>query len=534
VFALLKTMRKLALVCFFCSLCLPQTAWPQAAAIDGDFDDNGLAGPSDLYQLLSSFGQPVAAGSGNLAWARRIYGNSFDGANAVAVRGDGSILLTGGFSTGAVFGEGQPGEMTIPSKPGFYLADYSAEGVFSELSYSSNSGSGNIALDNGIEIAIHPSNGRIHVTGDFQNTATFGLGGATQSMVSSAGSADIFLAHFASNLDLQDISRAGGGAYQQGGDIEVRPNGTTLQLGVFDTQATFGPVGSELILDASSSRNLFMVQNDPTGVPQWGKVIDTTIFDSAYEAEYLSDGSILLTGVYDAPLTLGPGEPNQTELTPVQPFFDDFFLARFQPDGSLVWAMGEGGMEDDRAFDLAVLSQEAGFIVGGVFQGSFIFGQGTAGERQVVSEGGRDVFLARYDLDGNLAWVREAGGIEDENLLGVAATPDGGAVVCGDFKQSCVFGEGEPNETTLISEADFDGYVARYASDGGLLWAKAIHGPGRVNVRDVAVGPLGEVVAVGVFNQTATFGEGETNEITLESGGSTVNITAVFIAKFEP
>lgn len=63
--------------------------------------------------------------------------------------------------------------------------------------------------------------------------------------------------------------------------------------------------------------------------------------------------------------------------------------------------------------------------------------------------------------------------------------PDGSAIVTGFFGHtdsglhlggSATFGDGEPNETTFTSDGSDDVFLAKYASDGMLVWAKRAGG----------------------------------------------------------
>ena len=60
-------------------------------------------------------------------------------------------------------------------------------------------------------------------------------------------------------------------------------------------------------------------------------------------------------------------------------------------------------------------------------------------------------------------WARRAGGDGDEWALGVAVLSDSSIFVTGYFSGSAIFGQGEINETTLISAGSNDIFLARYS-----------------------------------------------------------------------
>ena len=47
-------------------------------------------------------------------------------------------------------------------------------------------------------------------------------------------------------------------------------------------------------------------------------------------------------------------------------------------------------------------------------------GTATFGATALTTSGGNDFFLAKYDLNGNLLWVRQGGGTGSEDPYGVA------------------------------------------------------------------------------------------------------------------
>jgi len=69
---------------------------------------------------------------------------------------------------------------------------------------------------------------------------------------------------------------------------------------------------------------------------------------------------------------------------------------------------------------------------------------------------GDDIFLAKYASDGALSWVTNAGSTTDDTLTGLAATPDGAALVAGTFVDSIRFGQ-----TTLDNYGSFEGFLAK-------------------------------------------------------------------------
>ena len=99
----------------------------------------------------------------------------------------------------------------------------------------------------------------------------------------------------------------------------------------------------------------------------------------------------------------------------------------------------------------------------GDFWGTAVFGASEPNETTLVSAGGFDLFVAKYDSDGHLVGVKQAGGTGWAGGQGLSVDGSGNIYVTGTFSDTAVFGASEPNETTLVSAGNADIFVAKYA-----------------------------------------------------------------------
>ena len=179
-----------------------------------------------------------------------------------------------------------------------------------------------------------------------------------------------------------------------------------------------------------------------------------------------------MTGQLEGSATFGPGEPNQADLNSTASG-RIIFIARYKPDGTLAWVKySEGTLDYNHILGITALNDNS-IVVIGLFNNTAIFGQGEQNETTMTSAGNQDMFIARYNPDGTLAWVKSAGdGMDNAFMIGLTALSDNSTVVTGMFSGSCTFGAGEQNETVLTSTGNQDMFIARYTSDGTLAWAK--------------------------------------------------------------
>ena len=298
-----------------------------------------------------------------------------------------------------------------------------------------------------------------------------------------------------------------------------------------DTIFGSGEPNETTISNQSSWGSIFIARYNPDGTLDWVKGIEDGYDSSGNSITALSDDSTVITGMINRSATFGPGEPNETILTSGE-YESDIFIARYNPDGTLAWAKPAGGEWDDCSYGITTLSDDSAIITG-YFAGPATFGEGDPNETTLGSEWG-DFFIARYNPDGTIAWVKQAGGSYSEvRSFGITTLSDDSSVVTGDFWENPIFGRGEPNETTLDTTGNVDLFIARYNPNGTLFWAKQAEASESGYDTGSAITALSDDASVltGYFNGSSTFGRGESNETIVTSHGSSEDI---FIAKYNP
>ena len=111
-----------------------------------------------------------------------------------------------------------------------------------------------------------------------------------------------------------------------------------------------------------------------------------------------------------------------------------------------------GGASWSNRSDVA-LDASGNIFVTGSFMGTTDFGGIT-----LITTGFNDIFVAKYDPNGNLLWVRGFGGPSFEFGNTVAVDGAGNVVVVGSFRGSVDFGGG-----LLASAGGDDIFVAKYS-----------------------------------------------------------------------
>ena len=217
--------------------------------------------------IILAMSQSVAAQG--LQWAKRAGGIvSGDAGTSTAVDGVGNIYLTGIFQGSATLGLGEANETVLISASGedMFVAQYNSSGA---LQWAKRAGG--IGSDRGLSIAVNGL-GNIFLTGLFNGSATFGLGEANQTTLTSGGGNDIFLAQYDSSGALQWARRAGGSGTDQGVGIAADGLGNVYVTGFFFGSAIFGQgQASQTTLTSAGDRDMFVAKYDFIGTLLWAK-----------------------------------------------------------------------------------------------------------------------------------------------------------------------------------------------------------------------------------------------------------------------
>jgi len=190
----------------------------------------------------------------------------------------------------------------------------------------------------------------------------------------------------------------------------------------------------------------------------------------------------------------------------------DIFLVKYDRNGNPLWGTRAGGATNDQG--RAVITDAAGDVyLTGHFRGA-----GTFGATNIVSRGAEDLFLAKLDSSGQWLWTSTAGGTNTDEGRGLAIDRDGNCYAAGIFFGSAVFGT-----NAVTSRGQTDVVIAKSSAAGEWLWASSFGGAAFDEARGIAATAAGECYVTGFFNGTAEFPG--TNLVS--RGGSDI-----FVAKF--
>ncbi len=442
--------------------------------------------------ILAGYVVQAGAQHVNLEWAISMGGNLQDEGYGVAVDGTGNVYVTGYFRASADFNPGgSGGTLTAAASLDAFLAKYDANGNYLWVKRMGGDG-----LDRGWGVAVDGT-GNVYVTGSFQGSADFNPGGSGGTLAA-AGGTDVFIAKYDANGNYLWAKGISGSDTEHGFGIAVDSTGNVYVTGTFEGSVDFNPGTGTAMLTAAGSWDAFIAGYDPNGNYLWAKRIGGGGLDQGYGVAVDGTGNVYVTGFFGGVADFDPG------ITLIAPFIDAF-LARYDANGNCLWAKNTGS--SGSAYGHAVAADSAGNVcVTGYFYLSADFDPGNS-SAVITAAGDQDVFIARYDPNGNFLWAKSIGGSGLDQGQGVAVDGTGYVYVTGLYTGSADFNSGSGTDT-LTAAGLLDAFLTKYDANGNFLWAKSMGGSGRDLGYGVAVHGKGNVYVMGMFEHTADFDPG--------------------------
>ena len=238
---------------------------------------------------------------------------------------------------------------------------------------------------------------------------------------------------------------------------------------------------------------------------QWAKQLSGSADLEVRDFILDQSGNVLVLGIYNSDFTVA----SQT-VTSIGG--RDIYLAKYAPDGTLLWINKAGSTGNEDPFGVTVDNDNNVYICGGFsLTASF-------GSKNITSTGNQDVFLAKYKPDGSIVWAKDlATGTLGDRANAIAYSSAGYLYLTGMFKSSPVTfgGLGQPGGTVAfnVSSSGQDQWVAKFDTSGAFYWANQYQTTNSSTIfRSVAVDMDNNLYVGGGFYGNVTVGSTYTSK----------------------
>lgn len=287
--------------------------------------------------------------------------------------------------------------------------------------------------------------------------------------------------------------------YGGGGGNDVSRGVTTDNLGNAIITGSF--TGKAYLdnqeINSAGYQDIFLAQYGNKGEVRWVKRFGAQGRDFAFDiVKADKDGNSIITGLFS-------NQVDFDKFTLRSVGSGDMFTAKIDPSGKVIWAKQAGGSRLDGGNEVVTDASGNALVI------TNTYGTVTVGDVVLNHQGKQDIFIVKYDSNGNFLWTKQIAGAGDEQGRGIGVDKQGNVLITGEFTDTLSFGSKKIESSSILKDI----FLAKYDSSGNLLWAKSFGTTGEDYGRGIGADAAGNIYFSGVFSGSVKFGNKTLNSV---------------------
>ena len=279
-----------------------------------------------------------------------------------------------------------------------------------------------------------------------------------------------------------------GSIYAMLDEVTIDNRGNVIIIGIyFEPGLVFGK-DTLTLLNNNSDWNIFLVKYDANGNVLWATSptasnLNAFIINAASGISTDSLNNIYVTGVYGSLVRYTNPDiifgKDTLTLVNENDSNGNMFIVKYDSNGNVLWAKNGYSSGDGSPGGMAIDKKDNLYISGTIFSDLLTFGPDTLKE----PTGRYNIFLAKYDANGNILWAKGYGGdcynigLSDN---GLALDKEDNIYLGGEFGCDTVL-FGPDTLYGIINSPFWTPYVVKLDNNGNPLWAKLVGSGGIYN-----------------------------------------------------
>lgn len=417
-----------------------------------------------IFSFLFIISQLIFAQAPNWEWARKSVGNSFDDSIKTTCDNDGNVISSGFFVSPTItFGsftlsndDYRDGFITKYNSTGDVLWAKKIGGIREQIVFS-------VCCD---------SQNNIYASGNFSSpTLTIeNLTVTNSDFTNTSPQNDAFIAKFDSNGNIIWLKSGGGYGSDYGKSISIDNQDNVFLGGIFSSESFFF---DGLLTNNTGSINnfyhhdVFLIKINPNGNSTWIKRFGGINYDNLTCLATDDIGNIYVAG-YFMSQSFNAG----IILTNTSTSFE-FFIIKLNSLGQLIWAKKSIGTDNEVLSDIKIDNLNNVYVTGDFNSPIMTLGNISINKSISTNDNSsfnNNIFLAKYNADGQIQWVKSAGGVTAfDGASGLDIDNSNNIYIVGRMYSDTVMFDSLPQ---LNNNGNADIFVTKYNSNGDAIWAK--------------------------------------------------------------
>jgi hypothetical protein len=297
------------------------------------------------------------------------------------------------------------------------------------------------------------------------------------------GAYDAYLAKISKEGKTEWIQKFGGDGNAIANAVELNFNKVYV-VGSFTGNVQI----DNLSLTSKGENDIFIAAFYNSGSLIWAKQIGGLGNDYAYSVSANDSSAIYFTGDFTETISYNDS------LKITSHGQKDILIAKLDTAGMIMWMKAMGGIKEDIGSCIKTNNFKNVFVTG-EFMDTAQFDN-----RQIISKGETDIFIAKYDSDGNLHWIESYGGPKHDAGNSVVSTKNNEVIIAGIFQNACSF-----QDTVLKSSGKSDAFILKYNANGKRQWITQIRGENNEDINEISLDTANNIYAIGNFKNKIIF-----------------------------
>ncbi len=334
--------------------------------------------------------------------------------------------------------------------------------------------------------------GNVYAIGSTESADIMSVNNAHQAV--NNGQVDVILSKFDNAGVLIWSTYFGGAGVDNGQGIDIDINGNVVITGTTSSAANIA-FGSNVHQSVHhGDRDMFVAKFDPNGTLLWATYLGGPEGESANDVITDSQGNIIITG-WSASSAQVAFNGQDLTYSGGNTWGGDIVIAKFNPNGGLLWSTYRGDIDDDLGLQVKVNLNDDIFVSGWTSSPINIATPGTWQDTKVNANNTTDAFLTKLDRNGNILWSSYYGG--QENEYGDALHIDDNGFIYLGGPTNTISGITTSGTWQNTNGGNYDGFLTKFDANGQRLWGTYYGGNGNDDIYGIDVNTSGDIFITG-------------------------------------